>query len=69
MPMMATAVGLLLSRAERANGVASPVLDSATPAIGVGNPKGSPAALFPVVGEAVSMSKSMPMSMVGSAVR
>lgn len=66
MPTMTTAVGLLLPRAERADGVASPVPGSATPAIGVGNPRGSLAAPFPVVGEA--MSKSMPVSMVGSAV-
>lgn len=65
-PMIATAVGLLLPGPECANKVASPVPGSATPAMGVDNPRGSPIALFPVVGEAVSMSKSMPM--VGSAV-
>lgn len=65
MPMMATAIGLLLPGAERAKGVASLVSGLAAPAVAVD----SPIALFPMVGETVSVSKSMPVSMsvVGSA--
>lgn len=68
-PMMATATGFLLPGAERATMVASLVPGSASPATGVGNPRSSPVTLFPRVGEAMSLSTSMSMSTVGSAVR
>jgi len=67
--MMATAVGLLLLGVESADQVTSLVPGSATPATGVGSPRGSPTAPFWVVGEAMSMSESTPMFVVGSAVR
>lgn len=76
MPMMATATGLLLPGAESADGGTPPVPGSATPATEVRKARGSPVAPFTPVGEALSRSKPLPVSMpvslslfvVGSAV-